>query len=94
MDSLFDDILITVTEFFRDPATFEALVEKAFPAILNHRSPEETIRVWVTGCASGKEVYSLAICLIEYLERTEQRVSDTNFRHGCERTIDRRGAHR
>jgi two-component system, chemotaxis family, CheB/CheR fusion protein len=72
VDALFDDVLITVTEFFRDPDTFEALTEKAFPTLLRRRKPDEAIRVWVSGCASGKEVYSLAICLIEFLERAGQ----------------------
>lgn len=73
IDGLLDDLLITVTEFFRDAATFDALEKSAFPAILKNRDPEQTIRVWVPGCASGKEVYSLAICLTEYLEKTQQR---------------------
>ncbi|AXC14621.1 Chemotaxis protein methyltransferase CheR [Acidisarcina polymorpha] len=72
LDALFDDLLITVTEFFRDPETFSILAEKAFPAMLEKRKPDEPIRVWVSGCSTGKEVYSLAICLIEYLEKTNQ----------------------
>ncbi|HEY0759654.1 MAG TPA: chemotaxis protein CheB [Acidisarcina sp.] len=72
LDVLFDDLLITVSEFFRDSETFDVLAAKAFPQILADRSPDDTIRVWVSGCASGKEVYSLAICLIEYLEEVKQ----------------------
>ncbi len=72
LDALFDDLLITVTEFFRDAAVFDSLVEHAFPAMLKNRNPEDTIRVWVPGCSSGKEVYSLAITLLEYLENTKQ----------------------
>lgn len=72
VDTLFDDLLITVTEFFRDPETFDVLVEKAFPAMIGDRKPDDTIRIWVSGCASGKEVYSIAISLLEYLERAKQ----------------------
>jgi two-component system CheB/CheR fusion protein len=72
IDCLFDDLLITVTEFFRDPETYEVLAKRAFPAMLANHGPDDTIRVWVSGCASGKEVYSIAICLIEYLEASKQ----------------------
>ena len=74
LNSLFDDILINLTEFFRNPGTFDALSEKVFPVMFQDRKPEAAIRVWVPGCASGEEVYSLAICLSEYLERTKQQV--------------------
>ena len=72
VDALFDDLLITVTDFFRDPDTFTALVEDAFPAMLKDRGPEDAIRVWVPGCSTGKEVYSLAILLTEYLEQAQK----------------------
>ncbi len=72
LDLLFDDLLITVTEFFRDPGSFEVLAEKAFPVMLTGRGRDETIRVWVPGCSSGHEVYTLAILLTEYLEETRQ----------------------
>ncbi|HTV16965.1 MAG TPA: chemotaxis protein CheB [Acidobacteriaceae bacterium] len=72
VDALFDDLLITVTDFFRDADTFAALTEKAFPAMLKDRSGEDPIRVWVPGCSTGKEVYSLAIALTEYFEATQK----------------------
>ena len=61
------DLLIRVTEFFRDPETFEALVQIVFPRLLEDRDPDMPIRLWIPGCATGEEVYSIAICLIEYL---------------------------
>ncbi|MGI9073191.1 MAG: CheR family methyltransferase [Bryobacteraceae bacterium] len=61
-----EDILISVTHFFRDPEVFEALKEKLFPRLFEGRVPEQPVRVWVAGCATGEEVYSLAICLIEF----------------------------
>jgi two-component system, chemotaxis family, CheB/CheR fusion protein len=54
------DLLINVTSFFRDPATFEALTSKVFPAILAQKSPGSSIRIWVAGCSTGQEAYSLA----------------------------------
>ncbi len=61
-----EDILIGVTRFFRDPEVFEALKQQVFPEIFGDRPPEQQVRMWVAGCSSGEEVYSLAICLLEY----------------------------
>lgn len=61
------DLLIQVTEFFRDPETFDVLTQTVFPRLIGERKSEEPIRIWVPGCASGEEVYSIAICLMEYL---------------------------
>jgi two-component system CheB/CheR fusion protein len=65
--TLFHDILINVTSFFRDPATYKALTSKVFPKIVENRSQESPIRIWVPGCSTGEEIYSIAICLLEYL---------------------------
>ena len=73
IEALFDDLLITVTDFFRDPDTFDALAEKVFPAMVKDHGPEDAIRIWVAGCSTGKEVYSLAIALLEYLDQTQQK---------------------
>src|SRR5205807_7739255 len=67
--ALADVLLICVTSFFREPEYFEALATMVFPEILKGRSPEDSIRVWVPGCATGEEAYSIAICLTEFLER-------------------------
>ena len=63
---LFHDLLINVTSFFRDPEAFTALKQTVFPAILG-RTEEAPVRIWVPGCASGEEAYSIAITLLEYL---------------------------
>jgi two-component system, chemotaxis family, CheB/CheR fusion protein len=65
------DLLINVTSFFRDPLTFNTLKTKVLPMIIAQKSPEAAIRVWVAGCSTGQEAYSLAICLLEYLEQQE-----------------------
>src|SRR5713101_1397966 len=67
VEALYEDILIKVTSFFRDPDAFEALKTEVFPGILKHRTPEEPIRVWVPGCSTGEETYSQAIALLEFL---------------------------
>ncbi|MBD2139664.1 PAS domain-containing protein [Anabaena sp. FACHB-1237] len=65
--ALYQDVLITVTSFFRDPEAFEALKTKVFPVITNKRKSDNTIRIWVAGCSTGEEAYSIAICLLEFL---------------------------
>src|SRR5262245_3010125 len=67
VEALFDDVLINVTSFFRDADAFESLQKVAFPHILNHKGPNSTVRIWVAGCSTGEEAYSLAIVLLEYL---------------------------
>lgn len=71
--ALGSDLLIRVTRFFREPKTYEALVETVLPRLMDQRSSNAPVRIWVPGCASGEEVYSIAICFLEYLgERASQ----------------------
>ena len=65
--ALYQDVLITVTSFFRDSEAFEALKTKVFPAIAEGRRPDSPFRIWVAGCSTGEEAYSIAICLLEFL---------------------------
>lgn len=69
ISALYNELLINVTEFFRDPESYKILRSKIFPAILKGRDEKTPIRIWVAGCASGEEVYSIAITLLESLER-------------------------
>ncbi len=69
LDTLADDILITVTSFFRDPEVFEALAERVVPRLFEEKGPEDTIRAWSVGCATGEEAYSLGILLQEEAAR-------------------------
>lgn len=64
---LFQDLLIGVTEFFRDPAAFETLATIVIPALLRAKGAGTPLRVWVPGCASGEEAYSIAILFHEQL---------------------------
>jgi len=65
--ALYQDMLINVTSFFRNPRMFEALKTTIFPAIRKNLVPERGIRIWTPGCASGEETYSVAIALLESL---------------------------
>jgi two-component system CheB/CheR fusion protein len=72
VDALFRDLLIGVTSFFRDPEAFKALEEQVIPKLFNGKPAGALIRVWVPGCSTGEEAYSLAILLQERLEMLKQ----------------------
>ncbi len=67
-EHLFHELLISVTEFFRDPQAFETLQNEVIPKLLVGKGAADTIRVWVPACATGEEAYSIAILLREALE--------------------------
>ena len=66
-DILFQDMLIPVTGFFRDPKTFEYLCDTVFPELVKNKSSVNPLRIWITGCSTGEEAYSMGMCLHEYL---------------------------
>ncbi len=72
IQALYNDFLINVTDFFRDPEEYDVLVSRVFPAILKNRDTGAPIRIWVPGCATGEEAYSIAISLIEFLDKVER----------------------
>jgi len=67
---LFKSIFIGVTSFFRDAEAFSLLKDKVLSGIFANRNEDEAVRVWVAGCSTGEEAYSIAIMLDEYLEHT------------------------
>ncbi|MHB1483902.1 MAG: chemotaxis protein CheB [Saccharofermentanales bacterium] len=68
VDLIFRDLLIGVTNFFRDPDAFKAFEEKAVPMIFDDKIPGSAIRVWIPGCSTGEEAYSIAIIMQEKME--------------------------
>ena len=72
LESLYRDVLINVTSFFRNPDVFDGLRETIYPTIFNKRSGSDPVRVWVPGCSTGEETYSHAITLVEAL--SEMRI--------------------
>ncbi len=68
--ALYNDLLINVTDFFRDPESFKALRSHVFPSMIKNRPTGMPIRIWVPGCSTGEEAYSIAISLIEFLSET------------------------
>ncbi len=65
--ALYEDLLIHVSSFFRDPEAFAALAAHTLPAILKNKAPDAPIRIWIAGCSTGEEVYSIGILLLELL---------------------------
>ena len=69
VSALFRDLLINVTNFFRDAEAFDSLAELVVPKLFDGRGADETVRIWVPGCSTGEEVYSIAILLREYIDK-------------------------
>ena len=72
VEALFRDLLIGVTSFFRDPEAFAALEEHVIPRLLAGKSMDTAVRVWVPGCSTGEEAYSIAMLLVEHMEAARQ----------------------
>jgi two-component system, chemotaxis family, CheB/CheR fusion protein len=73
LNSLYRDLLIGVTKFFRDPEAFELLGEKVIKRLIETREETDELRIWCAGCATGEEAYSLAILVNEQLEKLNQK---------------------
>jgi two-component system, chemotaxis family, CheB/CheR fusion protein len=72
--ALYQDVLIGVTSFFRNPESYEALKKSVFPRLVAKRGRNDPLRVWALGCSSGEEAYSLAMDFSEYLEESGMHV--------------------
>lgn len=70
---LANEFLISVTSFFRDPEAFKVLGQSVIPAMMTQNQENEAIKIWVPGCATGEEAFSLAILVKEYLNRNSQK---------------------
>jgi two-component system CheB/CheR fusion protein len=77
LDLLFKELLIGVTNFFRDPPSWEQLRTQAIPALLASRPSGQALRVWVPGCSTGEEAYSMAITLKEAVEQAAPKENFT-----------------
>jgi len=71
--ALYHDLLINVTSFFRDAELFEAFKEHVFPTIVADKKEREPVRIWVPGCSTGQEAYSIAISLLEFMDGMDRR---------------------
>jgi two-component system CheB/CheR fusion protein len=68
-ETLSKDLLIRVTNFFRDPNAFEIITKKVLPHIFKNKSYEQPIRIWVPGCSTGEEAYTIAIIVREHIQK-------------------------
>ena len=75
IESLFRELLIGVTNFFRDPESFAVLKKDILPDKIASLQDDSTFRVWIPGCSSGEEAYSLAIVLCEVLDKLSKRIT-------------------
>ena len=75
VEILFKELLIGVTNFFRDPQAFDALKEKVLPELLAEKPDGYTFRAWIPGCSSGEEAYSIAIILQECIEDSHRHIN-------------------
>src|SRR5262249_16997516 len=73
-EKLYQDILAGMTGFFRDPETFDALKEKVFPELVKKRAGDAPLRVWMVGCLTGEEAYSIAIAFLEFTENRGEHI--------------------
>jgi two-component system CheB/CheR fusion protein len=73
------ELLITVTSFFRDSEAFEALAEHVIRPLIEQRPPDSTLRVWVAGCATGEEAYSVAMLMQEEMTKANKRFATQIF---------------
>ena len=69
LNLLFKDLLIGVTHFFRDPEAFEALQQTVVASLFKNKGSDQSIRIWITGCSSGEEAYSIAMLISEEMEK-------------------------
>jgi two-component system CheB/CheR fusion protein len=74
LDGLFNDLLISVTGFFRDPKTFELLRRRLLPKLLKKRTGDTPLRIWSCGCSTGEEAYSIAITVVEAMQKLGKHV--------------------
>jgi len=75
IEILFKDLLIGVTNFFRDAEAFEVLKAKVIPELIKNKKPEIPLRVWVAGCATGEEAYSIAILFAEVMDKLKKQIN-------------------
>ena len=74
LDSLAHDLLINVTEFFRDAAAFQVLAETVVPEMVASQQPDKPLRIWVAGCSTGEEAYGLAILFLEAIADSKRAI--------------------
>lgn len=94
VEALFQQLLVSVTCFFRDTEAFASIEKRIIPELMKTRTPGEPLRVWVAGCATGEEAYSLAMLILEAFQEAKMRPQVQIFATDIDRealTVARRG---
>jgi two-component system, chemotaxis family, CheB/CheR fusion protein len=86
LDHLYRDLLVEVTQFFRDKEAFEVLKNEVIPKLFEQASAEDGLRIWAPGCATGEEAYSLAILFHDYADKQKRNVDIKIFATDVHRT--------
>ena len=89
LQRLANDLFINVTRFFRDAKAFELLAEKIVPELVRAQPPDRPIRIWVAGCSTGEEAYSIAMLFLEEIAAARQNLKLQIFAIGYRRGRDR-----
>ena len=79
VQTLFKELLIGVSSFFRDPEAFGILERQVIPALFEQRHAARNVRVWVPGCSTGEEAYSIAMLMREYMDKAQQEFNGQIF---------------
>lgn len=74
LELLTKDLLINVTSFFRDPKVFDLLMDKVIPDLVRDHSPDRPLRIWIAGCSTGEETYSLTMLFCEQIAATKRNI--------------------
>ncbi|MBC5992253.1 chemotaxis protein CheB [Pontibacter cellulosilyticus] len=85
LETLGKEFLIGVTKFFRDEEAYEMLASKVIPEIIDRKKIDEQLRVWVAGCSTGEEAYSIAILIREYLDKVKKELEVKIFASDIDR---------
>ncbi|MBC7539549.1 MAG: PAS domain-containing protein, partial [Bacteriovorax sp.] len=91
LQSLYEDLTINVTQFFRDPEIFEYIKSELLNKLVVGHNNENPIRIWVPGCSTGEEVYSLAMILLEILEENNSKIPFQIFATDISETVLKKG---
>lgn len=93
VDALYRDLLVEVTQFFRDPQAFEILKTQVLPGLIENKARRDELRIWVPGCATGEEAYSIAILVSEVAREMDRNVRLKLFASDVHRSSIERASH-
>ncbi|SFU49555.1 two-component system, chemotaxis family, CheB/CheR fusion protein [Pontibacter akesuensis] len=85
VETLGREFLIGVTKFFRDEEAYQVLAEEVIPSLIHKKKPKEQLRIWIAGCSTGEEAYSIAILVREYMDKVKRELEVKIFASDIDR---------